>query len=65
MQLADFYRRVEEQFGEELGNFYLNDTVLLELGARTANDAIEKGIEPKKVWYALCAEFDVDKSLWH
>jgi hypothetical protein len=38
--------------------------VLTGLGGRTAARAIEDGIDPREVWRALCADFDVPREQW-
>ncbi|KJF22312.1 UNVERIFIED_ORG: hypothetical protein FNL38_107240 [Nocardia globerula] len=40
----------------------LLDHVILSLGGLTAAEAIEAGQDPREVWRALCAEFDVPPS---
>ena len=42
----------------------LVDHVLSDLGGRTAAQAIEDGVEPRRVWRALCADFEVPRDLW-
>lgn len=42
----------------------LVDHVLTRLGGRTAEQAIEAGVEPRAVWRALCADFDVPREQW-
>ena len=42
----------------------LVDHVLTKLGGRTAAQAIEDGIDPRDVWRALCADFDVPRNEW-
>ena len=42
----------------------LMDHVLTQLGGRTAAQAIEDGVEPRDVWRALCADFDVPRDEW-
>ncbi len=41
------------------GDALLIDHVLLNLGGKTAAQAIEDGREPREVWRELCIEFDV------
>ncbi len=41
----------------------LVDHVLSSMG-RTAAQAIEAGVEPRDVWRALCADFDVPRDEW-
>ena len=38
--------------------------VLTALGGRTPAQAIEDGIDPREVWRALCADFDVPRDQW-
>lgn len=52
------------EFGEARGDTLLNDHVILALGGRTGAAAIEAGVDPREVWRALCAEFDVPRSRW-
>lgn len=41
------------------------DTVLVELGNRTADDAIAAGVPAREVWLALCRAQDVPRERWH
>lgn len=52
------------EFGEARGDTLLNDHVIPALGGRTGADAIESGVDPRDVWHALCAEFDVPRARW-
>lgn len=40
------------------------DHVLIELGNRTPAQAIEDGVEPRRVWEGLCKDFDVPRARW-
>ena len=64
MRLTEFHERVDAQFGSVRGTSLLVDHVLTRLGGRTAAQAIEAGFEPRDVWRALCADFDVPRDLW-
>ena len=64
MRLTEFHERVDAQFGSVRGTSLLVDHVLTKLGGRTAAQAIEAGFEPRDVWRALCADFDVPRDLW-
>jgi hypothetical protein len=46
------------------GASLLVDHVLSRLGGRTSEQAIEAGIDPREVWRALCADFDVPRDQW-
>ncbi|MCW2519717.1 MAG: hypothetical protein JWR46_2336 [Mycobacterium sp.] len=64
MRLTEFHELVEGQFGEVRGASLLVDHVLSGFGGRTAAQAVEAGIEPREVWRALCADFDVPRDQW-
>jgi hypothetical protein len=62
--LTEFNELVEVQFGPVRGASLLVDYVLTRLGGRTAVQAIDEGIDPRDVWRALCADFDVPRDQW-
>lgn len=64
MRLTEFHELVEAQFGSVRGGSLLVDHVLTRLGGRTAVQAIEAGTDPRDVWRALCADFDVPRDQW-
>lgn len=64
MRLTEFNDRVSWRFGAAYGASVLVDHVLGALGGRTAAEAIEAGVEPRDVWWALCADFDVPRDQW-
>lgn len=64
MRLTEFAELVNGRFGSVRGSSLLVDHVLTALGGRTAAQAIEDGVEPRDVWRALCADFDVPKDEW-
>ena len=64
MRLTEFHELVAGRFGPVRGGSMLVDHVLSGLGGRTAAQAIEDGAEPRDVWRALCADFDVPHDQW-
>ncbi|BBZ28026.1 hypothetical protein MMAD_23210 [Mycolicibacterium madagascariense] len=64
MRLTEFHELVAGQFGEMRGASLLVDHVLTSLGGRTGAQAIEAGVDPREVWRALCADFDVPRDQW-
>ncbi|KKE99855.1 DUF3046 domain-containing protein [Mycolicibacterium obuense] len=64
MRLTEFQELVERQFGPVRASSMLLDHVLTTMGGRTAAQAIEDGVEPRDVWRALCADFDVPRDQW-
>jgi hypothetical protein len=41
------------------------DHVLSALGGRTPDQALDAGEDPRRVWYAVCDDFDVPETLRH
>jgi len=64
VRLTEFHELVAAQFGQARGASLLVDHVLTALGGRTAAQAVEDGVEPRDVWRALCADFDVPRDRW-
>ena len=64
MRLTEFHELVERQFGRVRSQSLLIDHVLTALDGRTAAQAIEDGVDPRDVWRALCADFDVPRDQW-
>lgn len=64
VRLTEFHELVETQFGAVRASSMLVDHVLTRLGGRTAAQAIEAGVDPRDVWRALCADFDVPREQW-
>ncbi|MBF6464097.1 DUF3046 domain-containing protein [Nocardia beijingensis] len=64
MRLTEFQELLHTEFGVARGDALLTDHVIPDLGGRTGADAIEAGVDPRDVWRALCAEFDVPKARW-
>jgi hypothetical protein len=63
VRLTEFNERVTGQFGAAYGASVLVDHVLSGIG-RTAAEAIEAGVDPRDVWRALCADFEVPRDVW-
>lgn len=64
MKVSEFHRAVADEFGP-FGRVLVRDTVVVALGNRTAEAALEAGIPARDVWLALCAAQDVPRSRWH
>jgi len=64
VRLTEFQELVQGQFGPVRGASMLVDHVLTGLGGRTPAQAIEDGVDPRDVWRALCADFDVPRDQW-
>ncbi len=59
MRLTEFRGLVLAEFGQARGDMLVADHVVGALGGQTAAQALEMGVDPREVWRALCAEFDV------
>ena len=62
--MTEFHELVTDQFGSVRGASVMVDHVLSSLGGRTAAQAVEDGVDPRDVWRALCADFDVPRERW-
>ena len=63
MRLSEFWTQMRAQFGDAYATSVAKDHVLAGLGERTVDQALADGIDPKIVWRAVCAEFDVPQRL--
>ena len=59
MRLSEFWVRMEDHFGEGYARSVARDHVLARLGGRTVEQAIAAGEPTRKVWRAVCDEFEV------
>jgi hypothetical protein len=50
---------MEGQFGAPRAQTVARDHVFSALGGRTAEDAIEAGLPVRRVWLAICEEYEV------
>ena len=54
MRLSSFWQLMADEFGAGYSRVLARDLVLGELEHRTAAEAIEAGVDPRTVWFALC-----------
>jgi hypothetical protein len=59
VRLQDFRSRLDRQFGSMRAESLVRDHVFAALGGRTALEAIDAGLPVRKVWLAICEEYDV------
>ena len=59
VRLSDFWTRMRDHFGEGYAESVAHDHVLEALGGRTVDQALESGEDAKRVWRAVCEEFEV------
>lgn len=65
MRVSEFWRAVDQVFGEAYGSVVTRDVVLEGLGGRSAVDALAAGIDARRVWDALCDSLDVPMDRRH
>ena len=58
MRRSEFLRAVRDEFGGRASTL-TSDLALDALGGRTAADALDAGVAPRDIWFALCEETDV------
>ncbi|AWH92221.1 DUF3046 domain-containing protein [Dietzia lutea] len=63
MTLTEFQARTVEAFGELRADHLVRSHHLAACGGRTAHEAIDAGESVKRVWLALCDEFEVPEHL--
>jgi hypothetical protein len=59
VRLQEFWSRLSRHFGSMRAESVARDHVFAALGGRTAVDALEAGLPVRKVWLAICEEYDV------
>jgi hypothetical protein len=59
VRLQDFWYRMDSQFGSMRAQSVARDHVFAALGGRSAIDAIEAGVPVRRVWLAICEEYEV------
>jgi hypothetical protein len=59
VRLTQFRDLMNEEFGPARAAALTRDHVFAELGDRTVEQALEAGIDPRKVWRAVCDVYDV------
>ncbi|CAM3057898.1 DUF3046 domain-containing protein [Skermania piniformis] len=64
MRRTEFYELLHGEFGAVRGDALLRDHVVPTLAGRTGAQALAAGVDPRAVWRALCAEFDVPRTRW-
>jgi Protein of unknown function (DUF3046) len=59
VRLQDFWSRMNSQFGSMRAQTVARDHVFAALGGRSAVDALEAGVPVRRVWLAVCDEYEV------
>ena len=59
VRMSDFWRLMDDEFGEGYSRMLASSLVLAEVGGVTAEAALNRGTPPKAVWLAICNMQDV------
>jgi hypothetical protein len=59
VRLQEFWSRLDGQFGSMRAQYVARDHIFAALGGRNAVDAIDSGMPVRKVWLAICEEYEV------
>ena len=62
VRLTDFWERMDEVLGAGYSQSWARDVVLSPLGC-TAVEAIERGMDTKEIWRAVCTIVEVPSRL--
>ena len=59
MRVSEFWRLMNDEFGEASARSLAKDLVVSAMGERTALQALEQGEDPRVVWHAVRDAMDV------
>ena len=59
VRLTYFWELMDGEFGVARAASVSRDHVFAQLGGRTVVEALERGIDPREVWQAVCEGYDV------
>ncbi|ANY08407.1 DUF3046 domain-containing protein [Pseudonocardia sp. HH130630-07] len=59
MRLSHFRELMEGEFGPVRAASLSRDHVFAELGGQTVEQAIESGVELRRIWRAVCQAYEV------
>ena len=62
VRLTQFRELMTDEFGAARAAAVSRDHVFAELGGRTVEQALEAGIDVRKVWLAVCEVYDIPAS---
>lgn len=65
MRFREFWLLVDDVLGPAQGRALTHELVIGALGNKTAEQALDEGVEPRDVWHALCDELGIpDAQRW-
>ncbi len=64
MRISTFWEFMAHEFGAGYSRVLARDLVMAEVGDRTAVEALDAGIDPKQVWFAICKAQEIPQDRW-
>ncbi|AXR73788.1 MULTISPECIES: DUF3046 domain-containing protein [Auritidibacter] len=61
MRVSEFWRLATEEFGDTTARVIVDSLILPSLHV-TAQQALDRGVEPKRVWHDLCDLHQIPES---
>lgn len=59
MRLSEFWALMEQEFGGPYGRSVAGSHVIHALGDLTATEALDQGVNTRRVWVALCEDLQI------
>jgi hypothetical protein len=59
VRFTQFRELMTQEFGAARAAAVSRDHVLADLGGRTVEEALEAGIDPRRVWLAVCDAYEI------
>jgi Protein of unknown function (DUF3046) len=59
MRISEYWRLMDDEFGTGYSRVLSSTLVLASVGSRTADQALASGVDPRRVWLAVCDVQDV------
>ena len=64
VRLSEFWRLMDDEFGSGYSRVLARSHAIHAMHDRSADEALEEGVEPREVWRALCADLEVPPDRW-
>ena len=64
MRESEFWSAVEWTFPDGRGTRLTQDLVLFELGNKSPAQALDEGVNPQRVWEAMCRSMDLPEQYY-
>ena len=64
MRHSEFWALVADEFGDMYGRSIAADLVIKKLDDLTAEQALARGDDPRRIWFARCETMQVPRERW-